>query len=514
MARLFPAMLHRIDSTLIALDACQLLDLGDIRPDLALEAMTKDSDNVDEQKNVQLNFQAGMGNNYERLEFLGDCFLKMATTISLFTKLPEKSEFEYHVERMLLICNQNLFNHAVDRGLQEYIRIKSLDRRSWYPNLKLKRGKKARTEFRHNLADKSIADVCEALIGAAYLCNMDMAVKAVTKMVKSKNHKMVSFRDYYTAYKIPSWQVPEHMPAAHLYEAERVGSKIGHKFKLPALARSACKHPSWMYDKVPSYQQLEFLGDALLDMTVVEYLFRNYPSADPQWLTEHKMAMASNQFLGFLCVKLGLQKHLLSIDQALRGQISQYVTDLEQAEAIARQEAKSNSGEMRTDYWREACLPPKVLPDIVEAVVGAIFVDSGYDYTVVERFTARQILPYFQDMAIYDTFAKRHPVTALGRRLQIDFGCSAWRLCSSNVPCAVEEGLKAITETDVVCALLIHEKVVEHATAKSGRYAKIAVAKKAMEKFEKIETEEAYKAEVQCDCKEVGGQIEDHGTAI
>ncbi|MBE3043366.1 hypothetical protein IMZ48_12510, partial [Candidatus Bathyarchaeota archaeon] len=74
-----------------------------IRPNLALEAMTKDSDNSDDTSEEQVNFQAGMGNNYERLEFLGDCFLKMATTISLFSKCPDENEFIYHVERMVMI---------------------------------------------------------------------------------------------------------------------------------------------------------------------------------------------------------------------------------------------------------------------------------------------------------------------------------------------------------------------------------------------------------------------------
>ena len=104
-----------------------MLDL-DVKPHLALEAFTKDSDNTEDHREEQIHFQRGMGKNYERLEFLGDCFLKMATSISLFSQNPDNDEFEYHVKRMLLVCNKNLYNTAVKTRLYEYIRSQSFSR--------------------------------------------------------------------------------------------------------------------------------------------------------------------------------------------------------------------------------------------------------------------------------------------------------------------------------------------------------------------------------------------------
>ena len=127
MAYPFPAILWRIESYLIALEACAIFQL-DIKPELALEAMTKDSDNTEEHRAEQLHVQRGMGKNYERLEFIGDCFLKMATSISLFCLSPDNDEFEYHVQRMLLICNKNLFKTAVDCELYKYIRSMAFSR--------------------------------------------------------------------------------------------------------------------------------------------------------------------------------------------------------------------------------------------------------------------------------------------------------------------------------------------------------------------------------------------------
>jgi hypothetical protein len=46
---------------------------------------------------------------------------------------------------------------------------------------------------------------------------------------------------------------------------------------------------------------------------------------------------------------------------------------------------------------------------MLEAYIAAIFVDSGFDYTVVEEFFDTHIQPYFVDMSLYDTFANRQP---------------------------------------------------------------------------------------------------------
>lgn len=94
----------------------------------ALEALTKDSDNTEEHRSEQIHLQRGMGKNYERLEFLGDCFLKMGTSISLFAQNPDDNEFDYHVNRMVLICNQNLSNTAKKRAVYKYIRSRGFSR--------------------------------------------------------------------------------------------------------------------------------------------------------------------------------------------------------------------------------------------------------------------------------------------------------------------------------------------------------------------------------------------------
>lgn len=46
---------------------------------------------------------------------------------------------------------------------------------------------------------------------------------------------------------------------------------------------------------------------------------------------------------------------------------------------------------------------------MLEAYLGAIFVDSGFDFAVIEAFFESHMMACFQDMSIYDTFANRHP---------------------------------------------------------------------------------------------------------
>ncbi|KAG8667957.1 hypothetical protein FPOAC1_012798 [Fusarium poae] len=516
----FPAIIHRIDSALIALDACELFDLS-IPPALALEAMTKDSDNTEDHGKQQINFQAGMGSNYERLEFLGDSFLKMATTIAIFVLKPKSNECTYHVERMLLICNNNLFNTAVDCKLPEYIRSLAFDRRTWYPDLTLRKGKAPKTTTRQRLADKSIADVCEALIGAAYLSskddNMNMAVKAVTRMCTSKYHTMLAYDEYYASFKVPSWQKAK-SNANQRRLVQIVADATGYEFKSAPLLQSAFTHPSYTYSgDVPNYQRLEFLGDALIDMAIVDHLYQKFPLADPQWLTEHKMAMASNQFLGCLCVKLNLHHHLLFNTSQFLKAIRDYVIELEMAEETAREEAKEEGTPMRMDFWINATPPPKAYADSIEALIGAMFVDSEFDYSVVERFFTKSIFPYFEDMSLYDTFAKKHPYTRLTKMMQQEIECTHFSMMSKIIIPEVERGMAVLKENDVITTFQVHKKVIASHISKSGRYSKIAAAKAALKLLESYGGDVvAIKKMLHCDCdsKEMKMEDVDHGTAV
>jgi endoribonuclease Dicer len=68
---------------------------------------------------------------------------------------------------------------------------------------------------------------------------------------------------------------------------------------------------------------------------------------------------------------------------------------------------------------------------MLEAYIGAIFVDSGFNLTVVERFFEMHVLPFFRDMSTYDTFANRHPTV---RIYTTDHNTNSFVLTSSHRP--------------------------------------------------------------------------------
>ncbi|KAJ5563547.1 hypothetical protein N7535_008711 [Penicillium sp. DV-2018c] len=505
----FPAIITRIESYLIAQEGCTMLGLDGIKVEFALEAFTKDSDNTEEHRSQQIHAQRGMGKNYERLELLGDSVLKMATSISLFAQNPEDDEYDYHVNRMCLICNKNLFKTAIGLKLYEYIRSRGFSRHSWYPpGLSLMYGrdhaKFFAAEGRHSLAEKTIADVCEALIGASLLSGgaenrHDLAIKAVTIFVNSHNHTATSWKDYINAYSLPAYQTT----APNAFEinlADQVFEKLGYKFKYPRLLRSAFTHPSFpsAWASVPCYQRLEFLGDALLDMVCVEHLFHRFPDRDPQYLTEHKMAMVSNKFLGALAVKLGLHRHLQHFSSPLLVQITKYVAEIELAE---------EEGKGEVDYWLSTSDPPKCLPDMLEAYLGAIFVDSGFDFTVIEEFFEKHVMPFFRDMSIYDTFANRHPTTYLHAKMSQLYHCTDYCLKSAEIPIVDGETPR------VFAAVMVHNQPIADATASSSRYAKVRASSRALAAIEGLSLSE-FRKTYHCYChnEPIDGNGADIGT--
>ena len=174
---------------------------------------------------------------------------------------------------------------------------------------------------------------------------MDEAVRAVTGLVNHETHAFNSWTEYHALYaqNLPTYQTaPTNAIQRDL--TTRTEKEHSYRFEYPRLLRSAFMHPSIPkgQEGVPSYQRLEFLGDALLDMTAVNHLARSYNGKDPGWLTEHKMAMVSNRFLGALCVRLGFHRHLHHSHPSLLTQITDYVVEIQEAE---------EKSEGRRDYW-------------------------------------------------------------------------------------------------------------------------------------------------------------------
>lgn len=129
-------------------------------------------------------------------------------------------------------------------------------------------------------------------------------------------------------------------------DPSRLEERIGYRFRTPSLLEEALRHASLQGEQDRSYQRLEFLGDAVLNLCIAEEMFRRLPGAGEGQLSRARSAVISNIHL----VKIGER---IGIPEALRTDPS--IRD------------------------RGGGVTRKMVADAVEAIIGAIFVDGGYE---------------------------------------------------------------------------------------------------------------------------------------
>ena len=77
---------------------------------------------------------------------------------------------------------------------------------------------------------------------------------------------------------------------------QTIEKNIGYVFKDKELLREALTRSSYSFGHGGrNYDRLEYLGDALLDFTVAEELYRRFPEADEGELTRRRVALVSEE---------------------------------------------------------------------------------------------------------------------------------------------------------------------------------------------------------------------------
>ncbi|KAK5237393.1 Dicer-like protein 1 [Exophiala xenobiotica] len=533
---LWPSILHRVESYLIVREAYIKLDLTEVPLDLALEAFTQgnSADNAaigDIHSELDGN-EASPGAavqkaplNYERLEFIGDSLLKMMTTVAVFTRTTCNEE-GMHCKRMDLLSNSRLCTtaSAPHYELFRYIRASSDPhwQTTWYPEfLKQTGGNQRRLKLdpkhkQHALGKKTIADVCEATIGACIMASQhlpteqkfDLGIRAITKLVDDPDHALTSWKEIAPMYKPAAWSLQTNDPVADDL-ANKIEQITGYTFRHPRLVRSAFTHSSDQNSPVPDLQRLEFLGDACLDWVCIWWLFSTNPTRDPQWLTEHKMAMVSNKFLAALAVVLGFHRLINATTPALYEEIGNYSAKVQEIYEQA---------DVKRDFWTRigsGCAPPKALADLVESYLGAVLLDSNFDFDEIENFFQRHVKWFFEDIEAYDTFANRHPTTHLFRLLREEFRCqkSSPEIIEGVVSAPTttgdrEEGDDGIGDQSVSgvtvhVAWFVHGRIVSASKGQGAKYAKVRASKSALKILGKLKVDE-FRTEWGCDCAQKG----------
>lgn len=169
MATLLPALIARLDDWLIASEASTMLG-GTIPPALVLEAICPPGTRT-AQDATQLGHE-----NYERLEILGDTLLKLFATLDVFDLA--KSEGAMTRQRHGCVSNRALKAATAKSGIVPFIRSKRRKVHDIVPPGWIAKPLVSTEQYQEEQAsgskdlrigDKTIADVAEALLGAAYL---------------------------------------------------------------------------------------------------------------------------------------------------------------------------------------------------------------------------------------------------------------------------------------------------------------------------------------------------------
>ena len=125
--------------------------------------------------------------------------------------------------------------------------------------------------------------------------------------------------------------------------------RIGYKFRNSLLLAEALTHPSLGHEAQRyhfDYQRLEFLGDAVLQLVITEYLFRHFGAEAEGQLTKLRSRLVSRE---------ALRSHAATLD------LGRYIL-------MGRGE-ESSGGRGRTS----------TLADAFEALIGAIYLDGGLE---------------------------------------------------------------------------------------------------------------------------------------
>jgi len=142
--------------------------------------------------------------------------------------------------------------------------------------------------------------------------------------------------------------------------SQEVKAIIGFEPKDLDLYVSAFTHRSYLNEHrgfpLPHNERLEFLGDAVLELISTEFLFRNYDHPEGE-LTNFRSALVNYKMLSEIARRIGLEPHLM----------------------MSRGEAKD------TGRARQV-----ILANTIEALIGAMYLDLGYEPT--EEFIKKAIL--------------------------------------------------------------------------------------------------------------------------
>jgi ribonuclease-3 len=163
-----------------------------------------------------------------------------------------------------------------------------------------------------------------------------------------------------------------------MIDPQILARRLGHAFTDQQLMRQALTHRSY---GGADNERLEFLGDGVLNCVVAVLLYESFPRTDEGGLSRLRARLVRQESLAAIAQALGLSDHLLL-----------------------------GEGELKSGGFRR----PSILADTLEALIGAVFLDAGFQ-------AARQVVSALmkEKIAGLDPRAEdRDPKTRLQELLQ------------------------------------------------------------------------------------------------
>ena len=384
---------------------------------------------------------ASEGRDYQRLEFLGDSILKMLTSVGLMADHQTWHEGYLSRAKDHLVCNGRLAKAAQETALDKYILTRPFTGKKWKPLSNTRIGN-SKTVRPRKMSTKTLADVVEALVGVAFLnggfpkalscLKIFLPEMSWLPLTERNNMLLRAVYDSPQSLTIPSnFMVLETL--------------LGHTFTCKSLLLEAVTHPSHLsIPSTPSYQRLEYLGDALLDYFVTTAIF-SHEDPSKTALQPHRMhalrtSAVNASFLAFCSLSrtvltpvaeiappapneapsLVPSARPISLSNFLRhAPIPALISALRATRtrfAALEPIIKASLDRGLVYPWRAfaAFAPEKVFSDMVEAVLGAVYIDTRGDLDACDALLRGFGIMDWVETALKNEIPILHPKEEVG----------------------------------------------------------------------------------------------------
>lgn len=221
---------------------------------------------------------------------------------------------------------------------------------------------------------------------------------------------------------------------------DNIEKNINYNFKNKGLLKEALTHSSYSYENELSYnyERLEFLGDAVVELIITEYLICNYKDYDEGLLSVIRANTVKENTLFEVAKKFDLAPNIL------RGKSE-----------------KSNSSSIKK----------AIVADVVEAVIAAVYLDAGYKRA--------------KDLTLW--LLKDHLLSAIENKSFIDSKTMLQQASLKDFGILPEYTLISTTGPDhdktFIVEVNVNNKYIERAAGKSRKKAEQAAAELVLRKY-------------------------------